>query len=74
MTEDVSPVMDYAFKSLGFEELIFANAVGNDRSRRIKEKTGATLIGVEPAEFVNPKYTEHELWKLTKENWSKFKS
>lgn len=73
MTEAVKPVMDYAFDSLGFEKMIFANAIGNDRSRRIKEKTGATLIGVEPAKFVDPKFTKHELWELTKDNWNKFK-
>lgn len=74
MTEAVKPVIDYSFDSLGFEKMVFANAVGNDRSRWIKEKTGAILIGVEPAKFVDPKYTEHELWELIKENWEKFKA
>lgn len=67
MTEAVEPVMDYAFDELGFEKLVFANAVGNTRSRRIKEKTGARLIDVKPAKFVNPIYTEHEVWELTKD-------
>lgn len=70
MTEAVEPVMDYAFNGLGFEKLVFANAVGNIRSRRIKEKTGARLIGVAPAKFVNPAYTEHEIWELAKEEWN----
>lgn len=69
MTEAVEPIMDYAFDELGFEVLVFANAVGNIGSRRIKEKTGARLLGVEPAKFVDPKFTEHELWELRKENW-----
>jgi len=73
MTEAVKPVTDYAFNSLGFEKLLFANAVGNERSRRIKEKTGATYIETRPAKFVNPKYKEHEIWELTKENWMIFK-
>jgi len=73
MTEAVNPVMDYAFNSLGFEKLVFANAVGNARSRRIKEKTGARLIAVEPAKFVNPIYTEHEIWELTKNEWQKYR-
>lgn len=71
MTEAVNPVMDYAFNELGFEKLVFANAVGNLKSRRVKEKTGAKLIDVRPAKFVNPNYMEHEIWELTKENWFK---
>lgn len=73
MTEAVFPVMDFAFETLNFEKMTFANAVGNDRSRRIKEKTGATFIEVRPAKFVDPMLTEHEIWELTKENWKKFK-
>ena len=74
MTEAVVPVMNYAFDILSFEKLVFANAVGNERSRRIKEKTGARLIDVRPAKFVNPDYTEHEIWELTKPEWNKFKN
>lgn len=69
MTEAVHPIMDYAFEHLGFDKLIFANAVGNTRSGRVKEKTGAKLIDVLPAKFVNPEYTEHQIWELQKENW-----
>lgn len=69
MIEAVRPVMDYAFNELGFEKLVFANAVGNNASRRIKEKTGAKLIDVKPAKFVDPNYTEHEIWELTKDDW-----
>lgn len=73
MTEAVKPVMDYAFDVLGFEKLVFTNACGNERSHRIKEKTGARLIRVEPAKFVDPQYTEHEVWELTREEWNDFK-
>lgn len=69
MTEAVIPIMHYAFQDLGFEKLIFSNAVGNLKSRRIKEKTGATFIGVRPAKFVDPKITEAETFELTKESW-----
>lgn len=72
MTEAVFPVMDYAFDQLGFEKLYFANAVGNSGSRRVKEKSGATLIEVRPGKFVSPEFTESELWELTKENWKTF--
>lgn len=71
MTEAVKPVMDYAFDALDFEKLIFANAAGNIRSRRIKEKTGARLIHVEPAQYVNPSYSQREVWELTKQEWHK---
>lgn len=69
MTEALKPITDYAFNQLGFKKLIFANAVGNHRSRRIKEKTGAIYIGTRPEKFVNPEYKEKEIWELTKENW-----
>ncbi len=71
MTEAVVPVMDYAFDELGFETLVFTNACGNIGSRRVKEKTGAQLIGVAPAEFVDPELTEHEVWQLSKTDWQR---
>ncbi len=39
----------------------------------MKEKTGARFIDVKPAKFVDPKYTEQEVWELTKSDWEKFK-
>lgn len=71
MSEAVAPVTEFAFGELGFEKLVFANAVGNARSRRIKEKQGARLVRVEPAAFVDPRYTEHEVWELAKADWAK---
>lgn len=73
MTEAVEPVMDYAFDELGFDKLVFANAVGNARSGRVKEKTGARLIGRHPARYVDPALTEHEIYELTKDEWAAFK-
>lgn len=73
MTEAVYPVVDFAFTEIGFEYLIFANAVGNTRSRKIKEKTGCELIGTQSAKFVDPKLTEQELWKLTQQKWGEHK-
>lgn len=69
MTEAVVPVTTYAFTELGFAKLVFSNAVGNIRSRRIKEKSGARLVDVRRAAFVNPHYTEHEIWELTRADW-----
>ncbi len=73
MTEAVVPVMDHAFDDLGFAEVILSNALGNDRSRRVKEKTGATFLGTETAKFVDPSYTEHEIWQLTNVAWKSWR-
>ena len=69
MTEAVRPIMDWAFSAGGFEEMVLSNAAGNTRSRRVKEKTGAELVGVKPSRFVRPDYTESELWRVTAESW-----
>lgn len=69
MTEAVEPVMNYAFEILGFEKLVFSNAVGNVGSRRVKEKTGARLVSTRPVKLVDPQYSEAENWELTKAEW-----
>ena len=69
MTEAVAPVMDHAFDVLGFDVLVFSNARGNNRSRRIKEKTGARLLRIMSGEFVDPVYTHREIWELTAAEW-----
>lgn len=69
MTEAVKPIMDYAFDALGFEKMTLSNAVGNIRSRRVKEKTGARLIGTRPSKFASPNYTESEIWEISKADW-----
>jgi RimJ/RimL family protein N-acetyltransferase len=74
MTEAAAAVMDHAFYNLGFEKMVFANAVGNERSRRVKQKTGARWLRTEPATFVNPHYTERELWEITKDEWRAFRN
>lgn len=74
MSEAARAVTDYAFTSLGFEKLIFSNALGNVPSRRVKEKTGARFLKTEPCKFVDPAYTERELWELTKSDWAILRS
>jgi RimJ/RimL family protein N-acetyltransferase len=71
MTEATDAVTDYAFDILGFETMILSNALGNVRSRRIKEKAGAVFLRTEPAKFVNPDYTHREVWELTKQAWQR---
>lgn len=73
MTEAVEPVMDFAFDALSFEKLVFSNALGNERSRRVKEKTGARFTGTKPSKLVDPKYFESEIWELTKSEWRKIR-
>lgn len=70
MTEAAEAVNSFAFGTLGFERLVFSNAVGNLASRRIKEKTGAVLLGQRPGEFVDPQYRLAEFWELTRESWA----
>ena len=65
---------DPAFDDLGFEELVFSNALGNRRSHNIKVRTGAELIGSEPASFNDPAYTQRELWRLTKTRWREWQN
>lgn len=72
MTEAVEPVMDFAFDLAGFEKLIFSNASGNIGSRKIKEKTGARLLRIEPGAFVDPAFTQQEIWELTKQEWKEY--
>jgi RimJ/RimL family protein N-acetyltransferase len=61
MTESVEPIIDYALKKLGFEKLVFTNAVGHPRLGHVKEKTGAKLVGRAPAQFVDPTLTESKI-------------
>ena len=74
MSEAVVPVMDYAFGELGFEKLLFANALENIRSSRVKQNHGAISIRHEPAEYVHPEYKTREVWELSREGWLVFKS
>jgi [ribosomal protein S5]-alanine N-acetyltransferase len=69
MSEAVEVTTDFAFDELGFPVLTFVNAVGNPRSRRLKEKAGARLLRVEPATFVDPGLKEQEVWELRPEEW-----
>ena len=69
MTEACALINDVAFNQLGFDELIFTNALGNTRSERIKEKTGCERIGVKDSSFVDPQFTQSEIWRLTRASW-----
>lgn len=69
MTEAVKPVTEFAFNTLKLDKLIFANAIQNNRSRRVKEKSGAKYLETRPAKYVNPKFTLAEFWELSRTDW-----
>ena len=74
MTEATDPVTSFAFEVLGISSLIFGNAVGNSRSARIKEKSGAKFVRREPAQYVDPDLKERDIYELTKETWLNLKN
>lgn len=73
MTEAVSTVNDFIFNELKVDRIVICNFKGNEGSRRVKEKTGATYIGTCEKNHHQGK-TETELWELTAEQWEKFKA
>ena len=68
MSEAVSAVNDFAFRTLGIESYYACNAATNVASRRVKQKTGAELVGyIELAHHSGQ--TLAEKWRVTRENW-----
>jgi ribosomal-protein-alanine N-acetyltransferase len=68
MTEAVEVVTDYWFDELGFSVLRVPKAVGNVASRRISEKTGMRLVGVEEQDYVGGRFPS-EIWEITADEW-----
>ena len=73
MTEAVEATLEYKFSNTDMAILLVGNLVGNVRSRRVKEKTGAKFLGVferkEPCKGI----THEDRWELTKESWQAHK-
>ncbi len=68
MSEAVSAVNDFAFRTLGIESYYACNAATNVASRRVKQKTGAELVGyIELAHHSGQ--TLAEKWRVTRESW-----
>ena len=68
MSEAVSAVNDFAFRVLDVDVFYACNAVTNEGSRRVKQKTGAEFLGyVELAHHSGQ--TRAEKWRVTRENW-----
>ncbi len=72
MSEAITAVQDFLFFDCGIESLRAMNAINNPASRRVKEKTGATLIDVVEC-LHHSGESKSELWEITKENWTKFR-
>ncbi|HXS11676.1 MAG TPA: GNAT family N-acetyltransferase [Acidobacteriaceae bacterium] len=74
MTEAVIAANDFWFDTLGFTRLRVPKAVGNTASRRISEKTGMSLVGVEEEhEFVCGQLSA-EIWEITADEWRAFRA
>ncbi len=69
MSEAAEVVTDFWFFTLKRETLRVAKAMDNIASRRISEKQGAKLVGIEERDFVCG-HTLVELWQLTRDGWT----
>jgi ribosomal-protein-alanine N-acetyltransferase len=68
MTEAITSVNDFVFRTLGLESFYVCNVVSNAASRRVKQKTGAEFVGYIELPHHNGQ-TKSEKWKVTRENW-----
>jgi RimJ/RimL family protein N-acetyltransferase len=68
MTEAISSANDFAFGTLGIESFHVCNAASNAASRRVKQKTGAELVGSIELQHHDGE-SRAEKWKVTRESW-----
>lgn len=68
MTEAVTAVNDFIFGVLKVEKYTVCNAIGNKRSHRVKEKTGARFVGYGELPH-RCGDTKTEVWEVTREAW-----
>ncbi len=68
MTEAAEAITSFWFNDLGFPEMRVSKAAMNRASRRISEKNGMRLIGIEEKEYVGGRFTT-EVWSITAEEW-----
>jgi len=73
MSEACDAVTDYWFTVLKFPILRVAKAVANTASRRISEKQGMRIVGVEEREHVSGRHLA-EVWEITAEEWKSRRS
>ncbi len=68
MGEACQAVTAYWFETLGQERLRVAKALANPASRRISEREGAKIIGIEERDYVSGRWPT-EIWDLTRTDW-----
>ena len=68
MSEAVTSVNDFAFRTLGIESFYVCNVASNAASRRVKQKTGAEFVGFIELAHHNGQ-SKSEKWKVTRESW-----
>jgi RimJ/RimL family protein N-acetyltransferase len=73
MSEAAAWVNDYWFDTLGFPVLHVAKAIANTASRRISEKQGMRMVGVENRDYVSG-CLPSERWEITAEEWRIWKA
>ncbi|MGA2851628.1 MAG: GNAT family N-acetyltransferase [Terracidiphilus sp.] len=73
MSEATAWVNDYWFDRLGFLTLRVAKAIGNTASRRISEKQGMRVVGVEDRDYIAGRIPA-EIWEITAEEWRSWKA
>lgn len=73
MTEAIIATQNYMFFERNIERIIVDNDISNVGSRRIKEKTGATLLGTKLCKDTHLK-EEIQTWEVTKEAWTKIRN
>lgn len=68
MTEAVSELNQFAFNTLKLEKYEVCNSAKNSASRRVKEKTGARLIGHRDIPHHSGQ-NHSEVWEVTRDLW-----
>src|SRR5262249_16190476 len=68
MTEAVDVTTGFGFDTLQFPVLRVTKAIANTASRRISEKQGMRVVGVEEREYVCGRLMA-EIWEMTAEEW-----
>ncbi len=73
MTEACAWANDYWFQTLGFPLLRVAKAAENHPSRRISEKQGMRMVGMEERDYVCGRLPA-EIWEITADEWLAWKA
>jgi RimJ/RimL family protein N-acetyltransferase len=68
VTEAANAVTDFAFRTLGWDELWVTNAAANTASSRVKARQGFTLVDVDEFAFVSG-VQKREVWRITAAEW-----